>query len=107
MQAGARIELTLARNTHGFQPVEIAKPVNRRGRALGRTPGWHIECSAMSMLHLGEQLDIHGAGTIIFRTMRTRSLRARVTPQRFVRYWLHNALLKLPGRREDDRHSAT
>ncbi|KPN30653.1 cysteinyl-tRNA synthetase [Halolamina pelagica] len=41
-------------------------------------PGWHIECSAMSMTHLGETLDIHmGGQDLVFPTTRTRSPRAR------------------------------
>jgi len=44
-------------------------------------PGWHIECSAMNLAYLGEQIDIHGGGNdLIFRITRTRSLKPRVIP---------------------------
>ena len=44
-------------------------------------PGWHIECSAMSIKHLGEQIDIHTGGVIwSSRITKTKSLRAKATP---------------------------
>jgi cysteinyl-tRNA synthetase len=60
-------------------------------------PGWHIECSAMNLKHLGEQIDIHGGGNdLIFphhenEIAQTESL----TEKPFSRYWLHNGMLQL------------
>ncbi|TET39819.1 MAG: cysteine--tRNA ligase [Dehalococcoidia bacterium] len=64
---------------------------------LGR-PGWHIECSAMSLKYLGETLDIHGGGQdLIFPHHENEIAQSEafteVTP--FVRYWLHNGLMQL------------
>jgi cysteinyl-tRNA synthetase len=102
MQAGARIEPD-PRKEHpmDFSLWKSAKPGEPSWPSpwgLGR-PGWHIECSAMSMLHLGEQLDIHGGGhDVIFPHHENEIAQSEsYTGKQFVRYWLHNALLKLPG----------
>ena len=61
-------------------------------------PGWHIECTAMSLMYLGETLDIHGGGLdLIFphhenETAQSESYTGK-TP--FVRYWVHNGLLQM------------
>lgn len=62
-------------------------------------PGWHIECSAMSLHHLGEEIDIHGGGNdLIFphhenEIAQTESL----TGKPFARYWIHNGMMQLAG----------
>lgn len=62
-------------------------------------PGWHIECSAMSLHFLGEQIDIHGGGNdLIFphhenEIAQTESL----TGKPFATYWVHNGMLQLDG----------
>jgi cysteinyl-tRNA synthetase len=61
-------------------------------------PGWHIECSAMSYGHLGEQIDIHGGGAdLIFphhenEIAQTEAFTGEVP---FARIWMHNALLQM------------
>lgn len=66
-------------------------------------PGWHIECSAMNLAHLGEQIDIHGGGTdLIFphhenEIAQTESL----TGKPFARYWMHNGMLQIQTRLAD------
>jgi cysteinyl-tRNA synthetase len=62
-------------------------------------PGWHIECSAMSMKLLGEQLDIHtgGVDNIFPHHEDERAQSEAATGKPFVRYWLHNAWLVLAG----------
>jgi cysteinyl-tRNA synthetase len=61
-------------------------------------PGWHIECSAMSLRYLGEQIDIHGGGEdLIFphhenEIAQTEAYTGAVP---FVRFWLHNAWVKM------------
>ena len=106
MQAGARIEPD-PRKEHpmDFSLWKSAKPGEPAWPSPwgpGR-PGWHIECSAMSMLHLGEQLDIHGGGhDVIFPHHENEIAQSEsYTGKPFVRFWLHNALLKLPG--EDEK----
>ncbi|MGI8908293.1 MAG: cysteine--tRNA ligase [Candidatus Sumerlaeaceae bacterium] len=60
-------------------------------------PGWHLECSAMSMEHLGETIDIHSGGAdLIFphhENERAQSMGATGKP--FVKYWLHNGFLTI------------
>ncbi len=61
-------------------------------------PGWHIECSAMSLKYLGEQIDIHGGGEdLVFphhenEIAQTEAFTGAVP---FVRLWLHNAWVKM------------
>jgi len=62
-------------------------------------PGWHIECSAMNLTHLGEQIDIHGGGNdLIFphhenEIAQTESL----TGKPFAHFWVHNGMLQYTG----------
>jgi cysteinyl-tRNA synthetase len=60
-------------------------------------PGWHIECSAMNLAHLGEQIDIHGGGTdLIFPHHENEIAQSEsLTGKPFVRYWMHNGMLQL------------
>src|SRR5262249_24173283 len=60
-------------------------------------PGWHIECSAMSMKYLGETLDIHGGGLDLQFPHDEKELAQSesYTGQTFARYWMHNGLLKM------------
>jgi cysteinyl-tRNA synthetase len=63
-------------------------------------PGWHIECSAMSLKYLGDTLDIHGGGQdLIFPHHENEIAQSEsftgVKP--FVKYWLHNGLVQLGG----------
>jgi len=61
-------------------------------------PGWHIECSAMSLKYLGPQIDIHGGGEdLIFphHENEIAQTEAYTGELPFVRYWLHNAWVKM------------
>lgn len=61
-------------------------------------PGWHIECSAMALENLGEQIDIHGGGAdLIFphHTNEIAQTEAYTAKPPFARIWMHNALLQL------------
>ena len=103
MRAGARVEVDEQKeNPMDFALWKGAKPGEPAWESPwgpGR-PGWHIECSAMSLRYLGEQIDIHGGGQdLIFphhenEIAQTESYTG-VKP--FVRYWLHNGLLQLGG----------
>lgn len=64
-------------------------------------PGWHIECSAMSMKYLGETLDIHIGGEDLRSTHHPNEIAQSesVTGKRFVNYWLHGAFLTVDGGR--------
>ncbi len=64
-------------------------------------PGWHIECSAMSMKYLGETFDIHGGGVdLIFPHHQNEIAQAEgTTGKLFVKYWVHNEWLLVEGQK--------
>jgi cysteinyl-tRNA synthetase len=102
MLAGARIEVDERKeNPMDFVLWKSSKPGEPSWDSPwgpGR-PGWHIECSAMNLHHLGEQIDIHGGGTdLVFphhenEIAQTESL----TGKHFARYWVHNGMLQFSG----------
>ncbi len=62
-------------------------------------PGWHIECSAMSMKYLGDTIDVHGGGTdLIFPHHESEIAQSEsFSKQPFVRYWMHVGMLRYEG----------
>jgi len=62
-------------------------------------PGWHIECSAMSMKYLGTTIDMHGGGQdLIFPHHENEIAQSEAaTGKPYIRYWMHNGLLNLRG----------
>ena len=63
-------------------------------------PGWHIECSAMSLKYLGETIDIHGGGQdLVFPHHENEIVQSEsFTGKRpFVRYWMHNGMVQMGG----------
>ena len=60
-------------------------------------PGWHIECSAMSLKHLGETFDIHGGGMDLLFPHHENELAQShcASGKPFVKYWLHNGLTRI------------
>ncbi|HEX9192066.1 MAG TPA: cysteine--tRNA ligase, partial [Candidatus Deferrimicrobiaceae bacterium] len=61
-------------------------------------PGWHIECTAMSLKYLGEQIDIHGGGQdLVFPHHENEIAQSECFTGKkpFVKYWMHNGLLRL------------
>lgn len=63
-------------------------------------PGWHIECSAMSLKYLGDTLDIHGGGQdLVFPHHENEIAQSEsfTGTKPFVKYWLHNGLVQLGG----------
>ncbi|MBE9506605.1 MAG: cysteine--tRNA ligase, partial [Chloroflexi bacterium] len=63
-------------------------------------PGWHIECTAMAIHYLGQQIDIHGGGTdLIFPHHENEIAQSEAYTDKkpFARYWLHNGMLQLRG----------
>jgi cysteinyl-tRNA synthetase len=70
--------------------------------SIGRgRPGWHVECSAMSMAYLGQTFDIHTGGVdLIFPHHQDEIAQSEAaTGQTFVRYWLHCAHLQMGGQK--------
>lgn len=102
MQAGARLEVDPRKeNPADFALWKAAKPDEPSWESpWGRgRPGWHIECSAMSLHHLGEQIDIHGGGTdLIFPHHENEIAQTEgLTGKPFARYWVHNGMMQLTG----------
>lgn len=64
-------------------------------------PGWHIECSAMSMTNLGEEIDIHTGGVdLIFPHHENEIAQSEgVTGKNFSKYWIHNEHLMVEGKK--------
>ncbi len=64
-------------------------------------PGWHIECSAMSMKYLGRHFDIHGGGLdLVFPHHENELVQSEsYSGETFASYWLHNGLLTKQGRK--------
>ncbi len=101
LKAGARIEIDQnKRNPYDF--VLWFTKSKFENQALvwdspwGRGyPGWHVECSAMSMKYLGEQFDIHKGGIDHIRIHHTNEIAQSegATGKKWVNYWLHNEFL--------------
>jgi cysteinyl-tRNA synthetase len=102
MQAGARIEVGEAKeHPMDFALWKAAKPGEPAWESpwgKGR-PGWHIECSAMNLAELGEQIDIHGGGNdLIFPHHENEIAQSEsFTGKPFARFWIHNGMLQLAG----------
>jgi len=102
MQAGARIEIEAEKeNPLDFALWKAAKPGEvfwESPWGAGR-PGWHIECSAMNLSELGEQIDIHGGGNdLVFPHHENEIAQSEsYTGKEFARYWIHNGMLQLGG----------
>src|SRR3989344_6471422 len=64
-------------------------------------PGWHLECSAMSMKYLGESFDIHSGGEDLRQTHHPNEIAQSegATGKTFVNYWIHATFLKVDGKR--------
>jgi len=102
LQSGARIEV----GEHKEDPLDFSlwkrakegEPAWDSPWGKGR-PGWHIECSVMSMKYLGETLDMHGGGQdLIFPHHENEIAQSEATSGKtFVKYWMHNGLLNLQG----------
>lgn len=102
MQAGVRIEVDERKeNPMDFALWKRAKPGEPAWDSpwgKGR-PGWHIECSAMNLQHLGDEIDIHGGGNdLIFPHHENEIAQTEsITKKPFARYWVHNGMLQLGG----------
>ena len=105
MTAGARVEVNAEkRNPADFALWKKAEPghIMRWPSPWGEGfPGWHLECSAMSMKYLGESFDIHGGGLENqFPHHECEIAQSEAaTGQPFVKYWLHNNMVTVDGRK--------
>lgn len=102
MQAGARIEVDERKNNPmDFALWKSAKPGEPAWDSpwgQGR-PGWHIECSAMSLKYLGEKFDFHGGGSdLIFPHHENEIAQSQAycgSGDCFAQYWLHNGFITI------------
>lgn len=98
--AGARVEIDpRKKNPLDFALWKRAKtgePGWESPWGIGR-PGWHIECSAMSIKHLGQTFDIHGGGKdLIFPHHENEVAQScAYTGKEFARYWIHNGFVTI------------
>jgi cysteinyl-tRNA synthetase len=105
MEAGARVEVKAEkRHPADFALWKKAEPghIMRWPSPWGEGfPGWHIECSAMSMKYLGNTFDIHGGGLENqFPHHECEIAQSEgATEEPFVRYWLHNNMVTVDGRK--------
>ena len=105
LQEGARVE----RNPEKRNPADFAlwkfSPTDRQRQMEWSSPwgtgfpGWHVECSAMSMKFLGDQLDIHCGGTDHIDVHHTNEIAQSeaATGKPFFNYWMHGAFLNIAG----------
>ena len=101
--AGARVEVApYKRDPADFvlwKPSETSLPGWESPWGRGR-PGWHIECSAMSMKYLGQSFDIHGGGRdLIFPHHENELAQSRCAHpgSQYAKYWMHNGYLMAEG----------
>jgi cysteinyl-tRNA synthetase len=100
MMAGARVEIDERKKN----PLDFAlwkkskkgEPSWESPWGYGR-PGWHIECTAMSIKHLGESFDIHGGGAdLLFPHHENEIAQSETfTGKPFARYWVHNGFITI------------
>ena len=102
MEAGARVEVNAAKeHPMDFALWKAAKPGEPSWESpwgKGR-PGWHIECSAMSVKYLGDAFDFHGGGNDLIFPHHENEI-AQAEPcidgdEKFARYWLHNGFITI------------
>ncbi|HPF87814.1 MAG TPA: cysteine--tRNA ligase [Candidatus Limiplasma sp.] len=100
LESGARVDV----NEHKEDPLDFAlwkaqkegEPAWESPWGMGR-PGWHIECSAMSMEYLGETFDIHGGGKdLLFPHHENEIAQSEgATGKPYVHYWMHNGFINI------------
>ena len=104
MIAGARVDVApYKKDSTDFvlwkpsKPGEPSWPSPSGIRVEGR-PGWHIECSAMSLEILGDAFDIHGGGDdLVFPHHENEIAQSLGAGYEFARHWLHNGMLNVNG----------
>ena len=104
LESGARIDV----DPNKRHPMDFAlwkaqkpgEPAWQSPWGMGR-PGWHIECSAMSMKYLGETIDIHcGGKDLVFPHHENEIAQSEgATGKPFVRYWMHNGFINVDNQK--------
>ncbi|MEM3113414.1 MAG: cysteine--tRNA ligase [Candidatus Pacearchaeota archaeon] len=104
LKAGKRIALGEKKNKTDFALWKFSETPGIRQQEWNSPwgvgfPGWHIECSAMSMKYLGEKFDIHTGGEDHIPVHHTNEIAQSegATGKQFVMYWMHGAFLTFKG----------
>ncbi len=105
LQEGARVEKNLEKKNPTdfalwkFSPKDKKRQMEWESPWGIGFPGWHIECSAMSMKCLGDQLDIHCGGIDHINVHHTNEIAQSeaATGKKFFNYWMHGAFLNIAG----------
>ncbi len=105
LQEGARVEKNLEKRNPTdfalwkFSPEGVQRQMEWDSPWGTGFPGWHIECSAMSMKFLGDQLDIHCGGTDHIDVHHTNEIAQSeaATGSRFFNFWMHGEFLNIQG----------
>ncbi|CAB5079188.1 Cysteinyl-tRNA synthetase (EC [Olavius algarvensis associated proteobacterium Delta 3] len=105
LQEGARVERNPEKRNSTdfalwkFSPEDVRRQMEWESPWGIGFPGWHIECSAMSMTYLGDQLDIHAGGTDHIDVHHTNEIAQSeaATGKRFFNFWMHGAFLIIAG----------
>jgi len=103
LKAGARVDVDEGKRNHTdfvlwFTKSKYKNHAMQWDSPWGRGfPGWHIECSAMSIKHLGETFDIHCGGIDHVPVHHTNEIAQSegATGKRWVNYWMHNEFLNI------------
>ncbi|HSW48010.1 MAG TPA: cysteine--tRNA ligase [Candidatus Saccharimonadales bacterium] len=107
IKEGARVEINdEKKNPRDFALWKFSKTDEKRHMEWKSPwgngfPGWHIECSAMSMKYLGESFDIHAGGVDLKQTHHPNEIAQAeaATGKKFVNYWVHSAFILIQGER--------
>ncbi len=100
LEMGARIDVNdIKKNPMDFALWKAKKPgeVYWESPFSEGRPGWHIECSAMSMKYLGEEIDIHGGGEDLKFPHHENEIAQSegATGKTFAKYWMHNGFIRV------------
>jgi len=104
LEAGKRIDMSEKKNKTDFALWKFSKPEDKRQQEWDSPwgkgfPGWHIECSAMSMKYLGETIDLHTGGVDHIPVHHSNEIAQSeaATGKKFVNYWMHENFLTFKG----------
>ena len=105
LKAGARVEFSQGKKhptdfaLWKFSPMGVKRQMELDSPCGRGFPGWHLECSAMSMKYLGDTLDIHTGGVEHIPIHHTNEIAQSeaITGKQFVKYWLHADHLLING----------
>jgi cysteinyl-tRNA synthetase len=104
LKAGKRVGVGEKKNSTDFALWKFSQVPGKRQQEWKSPwgigfPGWHLECSAMSMKYLGESFDIHTGGQDHIQIHHTNEIAQSeaATGKKFVKYWMHGAWLLFKG----------